>query len=44
MKVVKIKKAKGRKVCVIKRNLRFKNYKNCLDATQFKNKINHPEK
>ena len=34
------KKAKGTKKCVIKRNLKFENYKNCLKATQLKNKIN----
>ena len=34
------KKAKGTKKCVIKRKLKFENYKNCLKATQLKNKIN----
>ena len=38
---MKIKKAKGTKKCVIKRKLKFKNYKNCLKATHLKNKINH---
>ena len=38
------KKAKDTKRCVIKRKLKFKNYKNCLEATQLENKINHPEK
>ena len=33
------KKEKGRKKCVIKRNLKFENYKNCLEATQLENKI-----
>ena len=28
----------------MKRKLVFKNYKNCLEATQLKNKIHHPEK
>ena len=28
------KKAKGTKKCVIKRKLKFENYKNCLEATQ----------
>ena len=37
------KKAKGRKKCVIKRNLKFENYKNCLEATQLENKINYPD-
>ena len=32
------KKAKGTKKCVIKRKLKFENYKNCLEATQFENK------
>ena len=31
-------------MCVIKRKLKFENYKNCLEATQLKNKMNHPEK
>ena len=38
------KKAKGTKTCVIKRKLKFENYKNCLYATQFEHKINHLEK
>ena len=38
------KKAKSTKKCVIKRKLRFENYKNCLKATQFDNKINCLEK
>ena len=42
--VVKIKKAKVTKNCVIKRKLKFENYKNCLEATQLENKINHLEK
>ena len=29
-------KAKGTKKCVIRRKLKFKNYKNCLEATQLK--------
>ena len=28
------KKAKDTQKCVIKRNLKFENYKNCLEATQ----------
>ena len=35
------KKAKGTKMCVIKRKLKFENYKNCLEAVQLENKINH---
>ena len=42
--IVKIKKAKDTKKCVIKRKLKFENYKNCLEATQLENKINHLEK
>ena len=33
------KKAKGTKSCIIKRKLKFENYKNCLKATQLDNKI-----
>ena len=44
MTVVKVKKAKGTKKCVIKRKLKFENYKNCLEATQLENKINHLKK
>ena len=33
------KKAKDTKKCVIKRKLKFENYKNCLEATQLENKI-----
>ena len=32
----KDKKAKGTKRCVIKRKLKFKNYKNCLGATHLR--------
>ena len=38
------KKAKGTKKCVIKRKLKFENNKNCFEATQRENKINHLEK
>ena len=38
------KKAKGTKKCVIKRKLKFENYKNCLEATQIENKISCQEK
>ena len=37
-------KAKGTKRCAIKRNLKFEDYKNCLEAAQIENKINHIEK
>ena len=38
------KKAKGTKKCVIKRKLKFQDYKNCLEAAQIENKINHLQK
>ena len=38
------KKAKGTKKHVIKRNLKLKNYKNCLEVTQLNNKIKYLEK
>ena len=38
------KNIKGTKTCVIKRKLKFENYKSCLEATQLENKINHIEK
>ena len=38
------KKAKSIKKCVIKRKLKFENYKNCLEATQLDNKIKILEK
>ena len=41
--VVKIKKQKAQK-CVIKRKLKFEDYKNYVEATQIENKINHQEK
>ena len=34
------KKAKDTKNCVIKRKLKFEDYKNCLEAAQIENKIN----
>ena len=43
MTVVKIKKAKHTKKCVIRRKLLFENYKSCLEAIQFENNINHLE-
>ena len=33
-----IKKAKDTKKCVIKRKLKYKDYKNCLEAAQIENK------
>ena len=44
MTVVKIKKQKSQKKCVIKIKLKFENYKNCLEATQLDNKIKYLEK
>ena len=45
MMVVKIKKAKGIKKCVIKRKtLNLKIIKDCSEGTQLKNKINHLQK
>ena len=38
------KKSKGTKRCVLKRKLKFENYKNCLEATQLEYKINYLEK
>ena len=38
------KKAKGTKKCAIKRILIFQDYKNCLEAAQIENIINHLEK
>ena len=37
--VVKIKKAKDTKKCVIKRKIKFENHKNCLEATEPENEI-----
>ena len=37
------KKAKGTKKCVINRELKFEDYKNCLEAAQIENKISHLE-
>ena len=39
---MKTKKQKGQK-CVIKRNLKFRDYKKCLKASQIENKINYLE-
>ena len=39
----KDEKAKGTKKCVIKRKLKFENYKNCLEVTQLENKLNYLE-
>ena len=42
--VMKIKKTKGTKKCVVKRKLKFEDYKHCSEATQLENKINRLEK
>ena len=42
--VVKIEKERAQKNRIIKRKLKFADYKNCLGVTQFENKINHLEK
>ena len=39
-----VAKGKSIKKCVIKRKLKFENYKSCLEAIQLENKINHLEK
>ena len=38
------KKANDTKNCVIKREFKFQDYKNCLEAAKIENKINHLEK
>ena len=38
------KKSNDIKMCPIKSKLKFKNYKNCLEAAQLDNKINYLEK
>ena len=38
------KKAKGTKKGVIKRKLKFEDYKNCSEVAKIENKINHSEK
>ena len=35
------KKAKGTKMCAIKRKLKFEDYKNCVEAAKIENKMNH---
>ena len=37
-------KAKNTKKCVIKRKLKFQDYKNCLKESRIENKINHLER
>ena len=38
------KKAKSTKKCVVKRKIKFENYKNYLEATQLDNKMKYLEK
>ena len=40
----KEKKAKGTKKCVMKRKLKFQDYKNCSEVALIENKKNHLEK
>ena len=40
----KCKKSKGTKNCLLKRNLEFKDYKNCLKTSQIINIVNYVEK
>ena len=40
----KDKKAKSAKKCIIKRKVKFQDYKNCLEAAQIEWKINYLEK
>ena len=42
--MMKIKKQKSKNKYVIKRKLKFQDYKNCLEAPQIQNKINRSEK
>ena len=42
--MMKIKKQKTQKKCVKKRQLKFQDYKNCLEAPQIQNKINRSAK
>ena len=44
MTVVKIKKQKAQKRCVIKRKLKLQDYRNCLEAAQIERKINYLRK
>ena len=38
------KKAKSTKKCIIKRKLKFQDYKNCLETAQIERKINYLRK
>ena len=39
----KDKNTKDTKICVIKANFKFEDYKNCLEKSRLENKINHLE-
>ena len=41
---MKAKKQMAKKHCVIKRKLKFQDYKNCLEAAQIEKKIKYLEK
>ena len=41
---MKMKKAKDTKECVIKRTLKFEDYKSCLEANQLEKEINYLQK
>ena len=43
-RLMKDKKAKGTKKCVIKRKLKFQDYKNSLEEAQTETEMNHLEK
>ena len=38
--MIKVKNKKGQKNCVIKRKIKFQDYKNCLKASQMVNIVN----
>ena len=40
----KDKRVKSTKKCVIKRKLKFENYKNCLEVNKLENRINHQKR
>ena len=44
MKLMKTQKSKRHKKNVVKRKLKFKDYKHCVEATHLENKTNHLEK
>ena len=41
---MKTKKKKAHQKCMIKRKLKFQDYKNCFEASQIENGINYLEK